>query len=219
MRSPSRGRASPLPRCVLFLLLWLPLYACAFRVRVSWQGRRVVLAVGAAAAAAADEGVVLWSLSDLPAAEEALLRTAVGAADKHKIEDVVCLVRCSGWNVTEEAVEQERLLLQKKRGPILSGHNLPVPAEACLEPAHIRFLQQKRQRRKDDLLKYDWEMMLIATGLSPTHLDSVAETVIDVHLMTPITRNRYTLELLHKKAPRIDLSEILTPQESSYDFK
>ncbi|KAL8275536.1 hypothetical protein Esti_000487 [Eimeria stiedai] len=266
MSSPSPGGPPPLPRCFLFIFLGLPICTWAFvrngpasfllpglhaahlqQFRAPSQGRRM-LAAGAAAAAA-DEGLVVWSLSDLPAAEETLLRTAVAAADKHKTEDVVCLIRCSGWNVAEEAVEQERLLLHKRRGPLLSGHGLPVPAEACLEPTHVRIFQQKRKRRKDDLLKYEWEMMLIATGLSPIHLDSVAETVIEdlsrmhgpsiylgrdgrgssgwvalnfgklqVHLMTPITRNRYTLELLHKKAPRIDLREILTPRDSFSGF-
>ncbi|KAL8446135.1 hypothetical protein Emag_004821 [Eimeria magna] len=202
MRSPYPGLPFPSPRCVLIILLCLPLCTLAFvandqasfflsglhaahlqQFRASLQGRpELAVGAAAAAAAAADEGVVLWSLSDLPVAEEALLRTAVTAADKHKIEDVVCLIRCSGWNVAEEVIEQERLLLHKRRGPLLSGHGLPVPSEACFEPTHMRLLQQKRKRHQNDLLKYDWEMMLIATGLSPTHLDSVAETVIDVRL-------------------------------------
>lgn len=133
----------------------------------------------------------MWSLSDLPAAEGALLRAAVEAADKHKVRDLVCLIRCAGWNITEETREQERLLLQVKRGPLLSPHGHPIPKDLCIEPAHMEPSRDAAvgaptrrrwgsERNKEDLLSYEWEMMVIATGFSPTHLDSVAETVIQV---------------------------------------
>ncbi|KAL8440291.1 hypothetical protein Efla_007508 [Eimeria flavescens] len=212
---------------------------------------------GAAAAGgggkdAHDAAGFLWQLSDLPAADAALLRAAVRSADRHKVESPVCLIRCSGWNTAETQWEQERLLLQVKRGPLQSALNRPVPSSSCLSPHYLGGPPGCRQqkRNKEDLLRFNWEMMFLVSGLSATHLDSVAETVVEdlirlygrsiykgrdgrgssgwvalnfgklhVHLMTPITRKRYTLELLHKECPRVDLRDLLSPHDSPEGFE
>ncbi|OEH75869.1 oligomerization domain protein [Cyclospora cayetanensis] len=188
----------------------------------------------------------VWSVSDLPEAESALLSAAVAAADRHKVEDFVCLIRCSAWNISGEIREQERLLLHVKRETLKSPLGRPVPKSLCLEPTHLgppEGIPQPQQKMKEDLLSHEWEMMLLATGFSPTHLDSVAETIIheviqnhgvstfegrdgrghsgwvalsfgklQVHLMTPITRQKYALERLHRDKPRIDLAPLLSDQ-------
>lgn len=271
---PYSCRAAPFLVSLLFLLLKSPSDCWGFvihkpfslpsqgvRAPHQWRfgaipSRRTAIS---AASAVPGRDAEIWQISDLPKTEGDLLRDGVMAADKHKVADVVCLIRSAGWNIPMEKREQERLLLKVKRGPLLSAHGRSVPREFCMEPTYMNDPKGASrgtpgvscgvgvQRKKEDLLQYEWEMMVIATGLSPTHLDSVAETVIQeltrihgpsvylgrdgrgtsgwvalnfgklhFHLLTPITRERYALEILHKDAPRINLKEILTANDDIF---
>ncbi|CDI79903.1 hypothetical protein, conserved, partial [Eimeria acervulina] len=191
-------------------------------------------AAGSAAEVAADGKFPVWSLSDLPTPDSLLLAAAATAANKHKVRDIVCFVRCAAWQRPAEEYESERLLLQQKRGPLLSPHNKPVSSTRCLTPDYLNDVEEtipdtvpesipdtipesipdtipdtipdsipetipkaipetipemipetiadsisrRLRRKKEDLLRAEWEAMLLVTCLGPTHIDSVAETLI-----------------------------------------
>ncbi|CDJ33223.1 Repressed by TUP1 protein 1, related [Eimeria mitis] len=113
--------------------------AAATRAAANTATRAATAAAAAGGEAGEARAYPIWSLSDLPSFDSSLVSAAVAAADKHKVRDVVCFVRCAAWQRAAEEYEQERLLLQRKRGPLLSPLNKPVSQSRCFTPDYLYY--------------------------------------------------------------------------------
>ncbi|PFH36334.1 hypothetical protein BESB_045260 [Besnoitia besnoiti] len=167
--------------------------------------------------------------------------TAVRAADTHKAQSMVALwkkpgVPRVGWTEDMSCPPSTKLLHSSVSDPG-SGCETFVsqPSDAWLDGT-----QRGQQADKaSGGLTPQGEAMVIMTGTSASHLDSLAEAVIvamwethmrkllgrdgrgysgwivlafmdlEVHIMTPVTRERYALEELYKLCPRIDISDCI----------